>query len=47
MSEINTVWKVILHDSGIVRNFYETDIIVYPNKMDGGNIDLDYFKNKK
>jgi len=45
-SEVNTVWKVVLHDSGIVRNFYDTDIIVYPNKMDGGSIDLDYFKNK-
>ena len=46
-SQTNTVWKVILYDSGIVRNFYDNDILVYPNKMDGGHIDKDYFKNKK
>jgi hypothetical protein len=46
-SELNTVWKVVLHDSGIVRNFYDTDILVLPNKMDGGGIDNNYFKNKK
>jgi hypothetical protein len=45
-SELNTVWKVVLHDSGIVRNFYDTDIIVLPNKMDGGSYDKNYFKNK-
>lgn len=45
-SELNTVWKVVLHDSGMVRNFYDTDIIVLPNKMDGGSHDKDYFKNK-
>ena len=45
-SELNTVWKVVLHDSGIVRNFYDTDIIVLPNKMDGGSHDKNYFKNK-
>ena len=44
--ELNTVWKVVLHDSGIVRNFYDTDIIVLPNKMDGGSHDKNYFKNK-
>jgi hypothetical protein len=32
-TETNTVWKVILQD-GSVRNFYDTDIIVAPNKMD-------------
>jgi hypothetical protein len=32
-SEVNTVWKVVLQ-GGIVRNFYDTDIIVKPNKMD-------------
>jgi hypothetical protein len=31
----------------MVRNFYDTDILVYPNKMDGGELDKDYFKNKK
>lgn len=45
-SELNTVWKIVLHDSGIVRNFYDTDIIVLPNKMDGGSHDKNYFKNK-
>lgn len=40
----NTVWKVILYDSGMVRNFYDDDILVYPNSMDGGKIDLNYFK---
>jgi len=46
-SQTNTVWKVILYDSGMVRNFYDDDILVYPNKMDGGELDKDYFKNKK
>ena len=46
-SQTNTVWKVILYDSGMVRNFYDDDILVHPNKMDGGSIDTDYFKNKK
>jgi hypothetical protein len=27
-----------------VRNFYDDDILVHPNKMDGGEIDLNYFK---
>lgn len=45
-SELNTVWKVVLHNSGMVRNFYDTDIIVLPNKMDGGSHDKNYFKNK-
>ena len=46
-TEINTVWKVILQHNGMVRNFYDTDILVCPNKMDGGELDKDYFKNKK
>jgi hypothetical protein len=46
-TELNTVWKVILHDSGIVRNFYDDDILVHPNKMDWGGINQNYFKNKK
>ena len=46
-SQTNTVWKVVLYDSGMVRNFYDDDIIVHPNKMDGGTIDPNYFKNKK
>ena len=45
-SQTNTVWKVILYDSGMVRNFYDDDILVYPNKMDGGELDLNYFKKK-
>jgi hypothetical protein len=37
-SQVNTVWKVILYSNGSVRNFYDDDIFVYPNKMDGGDI---------
>jgi len=46
-SDTNTVWKVILYDNGMVRNFYDDDILVYPNKMDGGSIDKYYFQTKK
>jgi hypothetical protein len=46
-SGTNTVWKVILYHNGMVRNFYDDDVLVYPNKMDGGELDKDYFKNKK
>lgn len=46
-SQVNTVWKVILYDSGMVRNFYDNDILVHPNHMDGGKIDTSYLKNKK
>jgi len=38
--ELNTVWKVVFYHDGSVRNFYDTDIYVYPNKMDGGEIKL-------
>lgn len=37
-SDVNTVWKVVLYNTGEVRNFYDDDIRVYANKMDGGNI---------
>ena len=37
-SDVNTVWKVVLYANGSVRNFYDDDIFVYPNKMDGGDI---------
>ena len=43
-SGLNTVWKVVLYKNGSVRNFYDDDILVYPNKMDGGELDLTYFK---
>jgi hypothetical protein len=46
-SDTNTVWKVVLYYNGMVRNFYDDDILVYPNKMDGGELDKNYFKNKK
>lgn len=46
-SQTNTVWKVILYDSGMVRNFYDDDILVYPNKMDGGLLDINALKNKQ
>lgn len=42
-SDTNTVWKVVLYDNGMVRNFYDDDILVYPNSMDGGKIDENYF----
>ena len=40
--QVNTVWKVILYSNGSVRNFYDDDIFVYPNKMDGGDINTSY-----
>ncbi len=43
-SQVNTVWKVVLYNNCMVRNFYDHDILVHPNKMDGGRIDLNYFK---
>lgn len=45
-SEVNTVWKVVLYQNGMVRNFYDTEVLVYPNKMDGGEIDKTYFNKK-
>jgi hypothetical protein len=27
----------------MVRNFYDDDILVYPNAMDGGTIDKNFF----
>jgi hypothetical protein len=38
--DVNTVWKVVFYHDGSVRNFYDDDIKVYPNKMDGGDIKL-------
>lgn len=43
-SQTNTVWKVVLYEDGKVRNFYDDDIRVYPNKMDGGEIEPEPFK---
>jgi hypothetical protein len=34
-TEVNTVWKVVFHEDGKVRNVYDTDIRVYPNAMNG------------
>lgn len=35
MSEnLNTIWKVRLED-GRVRNFYDDEILIYPNPMNG------------
>ena len=39
-SDTNTVWKVVIYVDGKVRNFYDDDIRIYPNKMDGGEIDI-------
>lgn len=46
-SQVNTVWKVVLYADGKVRNFYDDDIFVYPNKMDGGEIHTSYDNQKK
>jgi hypothetical protein len=46
-SQVNTVWKVVLYDGGIVRNFYDDDILVYPNAMDGGTIHKEFPTNQK
>jgi len=43
-SQVNTLWKVVLYDSGMVRNFYDDSILVYPNQMDGGTLDLTKIK---
>lgn len=39
-SQINTIWKVVFYEDGRVRNFYDDDIRVYPNPMDGGKIEI-------
>ena len=44
--DTNTIWKVVCYDTGRVRNFYDDDILVYPNAMDGGKIDESYFSKK-
>ena len=46
-TQINTVWKVVMYADGKVRNFYDDDIFVYPNKMDGGDIHTSYDNQKK
>jgi hypothetical protein len=38
--DINTVWKVVFYKDGKVRNVYDDDVLVYPNKMDGGDISI-------
>ena len=38
--DVNTVWKVVFYHDGSVRNFYDDDILVHPNKMDGGEIKI-------
>ena len=44
--DLNTIWKVVLYKDGQVRNFYDSDIYVYPNKMSGGQI-IPKFKTKE
>jgi len=46
-TQVNTVWKVVMYADGKVRNFYDDDIFVYPNKMDGGDIHTIYDNQKK
>lgn len=36
--EVNTMWKCISYEDGSVRNFYDDQIVIYPNPADGGNI---------
>jgi hypothetical protein len=43
--DVNTVWKVVFYHDGSVRNFYDDDVYVHPNKMDGGEI-KPHFVNK-
>ena len=44
--DTNTIWKVVCYDTGRVRNFYDDDILIYPNAMDGGKIDENYFSKR-
>ena len=46
-TELNTVWKVILHDTGIVRNFYDDDILVCPIEWTGAVSTEVILKTKK
>lgn len=46
-SQTNTVWKVVLYSTGQVRNFYDDDVLVYPNKMDGGYINHESLNPKE
>ena len=38
--DVNTVWKVVFYKDGSVRNIYDDEIRVYPNKMMGGKINI-------
>lgn len=46
-SQLNTVWKVVFYKDGSVRNFYDDDIRVYPNRMDGGEIEKTFPSNQQ
>ena len=37
-SDVNTVWKVVFYEDGSVRNIYDDEIRVYPNKRAGGEL---------
>ena len=39
-TDTNTVWKVVLSKDGSVRNFYDTEVMVYPNQMKGEGIEV-------
>lgn len=45
--DVNTVWKVVLYADGSVRNFYDNDVYIHPNKMDGGQIQVPHNFYKK
>ena len=38
--DVNTVWKVVFYEDGSVRNIYDDEIRVYPNKMMGVKINI-------
>lgn len=38
--QVNTMWKVVLYADGSVRNFYDGQVLVYPNPADGGEIKI-------
>lgn len=42
--QINSIWKVRMYGSGKMINFYDDDILIYPNKMDGES-DLEITKD--
>ena len=44
--DVNTVWKCRIDATGEVRNFYDDDILSYPNPMNGEKPISDEAKEK-